>query len=520
MDNLPAYLPQELYRAEQVRELDRIAIEDEGIPGIDLMERAGQAAFTVLQQRWPRARSIGVLCGVGNNGGDGYIVARLAHEAGYAVTVWSVGDADKVRGDALTARTRMEEAGVGIEKFMDADLPDLDIVVDGLLGTGLGGEVKGTWCNAIVAINTAQQQGSRVLALDTPSGLHADTGQVLGVAVRADCCVTFIGLKLGLFTGQGPALCGEVVFDDLKVPDSVYARVSPTATRWHWAAASSLLPHRSATAHKGDFGHVLVVGGDHGMSGALRLAGEAALRVGTGLVSTATRAAHAAIVSSTRPELMSHGVESVPELVALLRRASVVAVGPGLGQGRWARALFSALLDSPLPMVVDADGLNLLAMEPLYRDNWILTPHPGEAAGLLGQSVDEVQADRLKAAAEIQRRYGGVVVLKGAGTVVFDNGTGSGVEIAICSEGNPGMASGGMGDVLTGIIAGLLAQGSLFAQGCLLAQGCLPAQGCSLGEAARLGVCLHAHAADIAAEQGQRGLLASDLFPVIRRLVD
>lgn len=508
-------LPQSLYRAGQVRELDRIAIEDEGIPGIELMERAGQAAFAVLQQRWPRARSVGVVCGVGNNGGDGYIVACLAHEAGYSVNVWLVGDASKVGGDALTARTRMEAAGINAENFASDDLPDvdlsdMDIVVDGLLGTGLGGEVKGAWRNAIAAINKAQQQGSHVLALDIPSGLHADTGQVLGAVVQADCCITFIGLKLGLFTGQGPALCGEVVFHDLNVPGSVYAQLSPTATRLHWAAVSSLLPRRSASAHKGDFGHVLVVGGDHGMSGALRLAGEAALRVGTGLVSTATRAAHAAMISGTRPELMSHGVESALELAPLLRRANVVAVGPGLGQSDWAQALFGALLDSPLPMVVDADALNLLAMDPMHRDNWILTPHPGEAARLLGQSIDEVQADRLKAAAEIQRRYGGVVVLKGAGTVVID----SSGEVAICSEGNPGMASGGMGDVLTGVIAGLLAQGPL------LAQGCLPAQGCSLGEAARLGVCLHAHAADLAAEQGQRGLLASDLFPVIRRLVD
>lgn len=503
-------LPQNLYRAEQVRELDRIAIEDQGIPGIDLMERAGQAAFAVIQQRWPRARSVGVLCGVGNNGGDGYIVARLAHEAGYAVNVWQLGDASKVRGDALTARTRMDAVGIGAENFASDDLPEMDIVVDGLLGTGLGGEVKGVWRNAIAAINKAQQQGSHVLALDIPSGLHADTGQVLGAAVQADCCITFIGLKLGLFTGQGPALCGEVVFHDLNVPGSVYAQLSPAATRLHWAAVSSLLPRRSATAHKGDFGHVLVVGGDHGMSGALRLAGEAALRVGTGLVSTATRAAHAAMVSGARPELMSHGVESALELPPLLRRANVVAVGPGLGQSDWAQALFGALLDSPLPMVVDADALNLLAMEPMHRDNWILTPHPGEAARLLGQSTGEVQADRLMAATEIQHRYGGVVVLKGAGTVVIDTKG----EVAICSEGNPGMASGGMGDVLTGVIAGLLAQGSL------LAQGCLPAQGCSLGEAARLGVCLHAHAADVAAGEGQRGLLASDLFPVIRRLVD
>jgi len=257
------------------------------------------------------------------------------------------------------------------------------------------------------------------------------------------------------------------------------------------------LPPRDPAAHKGDFGHVLVVGGDHGMSGALRLAGEAALRTGAGLVSAATRADHAAIVSAARPELMSHGVESAAALTPLLKRASVLAVGPGLGQGEWSHKLFSAVLESSLPMVVDADALNLLAAEPMWRDNWILTPHVGEAARLLQQSIEQVQADRIKAATELQQKYGGVAVLKGAGTVVVDDAG----ESSVCSEGNPGMASGGMGDVLTGVIAGLLAQGF------------------SLGEAVRLGVCLHAHAADVAAKYGQRGLLASDLFPVMRRLL-
>lgn len=266
-------------------------------------------------------------------------------------------------------------------------------------------------------------------------------------------------------------------------------------TRMSWDQFT--LPARSPTAQKGDFGHVLVIGGDHGMSGALRLAGEAALRTGAGLVSVATRADHAAGISTSRPELMSHGVESVAQLSPRLKRATVLAAGPGLGQGEWGRKLFSAVLESSLPMVVDADALNLLAAEPVRRDNWILTPHTGEAARLLGQTVEQVQADRIAAAVALKQKYGGVVVLKGAGTLVVD-ATG---EIAMCNEGNPGMASGGMGDVLTGVIAGLLAQG------------------CDLTESARQGVCLHAHAADLAAQEGQRGLLASDLFPYLRRLL-
>jgi hydroxyethylthiazole kinase-like uncharacterized protein yjeF len=488
-------LPHSLYTAAQVRELDRIAIEEQGIPGMELMSRAGTAAFAELRRRWPQAHRIGVLCGVGNNGGDGFVLARLAHETGLAVTVWQVGDATRTHGDALTARQQMEAAGLQAREFAGDDLSACEVLVDGLLGTGLNGEVSGQWQAAIEAINAARDTGSGVLALDIPSGLAADSGRELGVAVQAHCCVTFIGLKQGLFTGQGPDCCGAVCFDDLGVPAAVYERLAPSATRL--ALPTPVLPPRRAGAHKGDFGHVLVVGGEEGMAGAARLAGEAALRTGAGLVSVATRAAHAATLSAARPELMCHGVESAADLLPLLRRATVVAVGPGLGQGDWGKLMLGAVLQSRLPLVVDADGLNLLAADPAARPDWILTPHPGEAARLLNQTSAEVQADRLAAAQAIQQRYGGVVVLKGAGTVVVSPEE----ETGICSEGNPGMASGGMGDVLTGIVAGLLAQGV------------------AAGEAARLGVCLHAHAADCAAQDGQRGLLASDLFPHLRRLL-
>lgn len=254
---------------------------------------------------------------------------------------------------------------------------------------------------------------------------------------------------------------------------------------------------RKPSDDKRHFGHVLVVGGDSGMSGAVRLAGEAAARCGAGLVSVATRADHAAIISAAVPELMCHGIEDSESLRLLLRRASVVAIGPGLGQSHWAQSLFGMILQSHLPTVVDADALNLLAVEPVKKDNWILTPHPGEAARLLVKTVEDVQSSRTAAASELQKKFGGVVVLKGAGTVVVNNKE----VLGICDEGNPGMATGGMGDVLTGVIAGLLAQ------------GVLPEQ------AARLAVCLHARAGDLAAKEGQRGMLASDLFPLMRRLL-
>ncbi len=490
-------LPHSLYRAEQVRELDRIAIDEFGIPGLTLMQRAGAAAFEALRRRWPRARHIGVLCGTGNNGGDGFVLASLAQAAGLHVTVWQVGDAGRTGGDALAVRQKMEASGLRAEAFAGQDLSACEVWVDGLLGTGLSGEVSGVWREAIEAVGRAHDAGCGVLALDIPSGLHADTGAVLGAAVRADVCVTFIGLKLGLFTGQGPDCCTEVLFDDLDVPPQVFRRFIPATTRLTPPAAGDYLPPRRPCAHKGDFGHVLVVGGDHGMSGAVRLAGEAALRCGAGLVSLATRPEYVAAISAARPELMCHGVGDAIALQPLLRRATVLAIGPGLGQGIWGRQLLGVALASRLPLVVDADALNLLAAEPMCRAQWVLTPHPGEAARLLGLTTGEVQADRFAAAHALQRKYGGTLVLKGAGTLIVD----SAGEASLCDAGNSGMASGGMGDVLTGVIAALMAQGLV------------------CDEAARLGVCLHAAAADRAVMAGQRGLLACDLFPHLRELL-
>ena len=260
----------------------------------------------------------------------------------------------------------------------------------------------------------------------------------------------------------------------------------------------ALPPWRRHASHKGDHGRVLVIGGDKGMTGAALLAGTAALRAGAGLVTVATRPEQAAALTAARPELMCHGVTGVAELRPLLRRADVVAIGPGLGRGRWGTMLLGAALDSGKPLVVDADALTLLAAEPVQRDDWVLTPHPGEAARLLGCDTASVQADRLAAVSGLQAAYGGVVALKGAGSLVAD-GNGP---LALCRDGNPGMAAGGFGDLLTGVVAALCAQGI------------------SLGDAARLGVLLHARAADIAARDGERGLLPSDCLEPLRRQVN
>jgi hydroxyethylthiazole kinase-like uncharacterized protein yjeF len=488
-------LPVALYRAAQVRELDRLAIEERGIPGYTLMSWAGEAAFSALRQYWPQAQRIAVVCGGGNNAGDGYVVAARALQVGLDVRVLTLSDPERLRGDALTAYQDAQAAGVSIQVFEPTLLSQAEVIVDAILGTGLEREVSGAWRDAIKTIN-AQPAG--VLAIDIPSGLNADTGAIMGVAVRADITVTFIALKQGLFTGQGPDRCGTVLFDNLGVPADIYGIVHPSCRRYSGDNLSTLLPRRPRSAHKGHHGHVLVVGGDSGMAGAARMAAEAAARCGAGLVSVATRAAHAGVQAALRPELMFRGVESVAELAPLLARATVVAVGPGLREGDWGRTAFNAVLACDRPLVVDADGLNILATHPVRRDNWVLTPHPGEAARLLQTTPAQIEADRFIAAAEIAVRYGGVCVLKGAGSVIACEHDG----LLLCDKGNPGMASGGMGDVLTGVVAGLLAQG-------------LP-----LAQAACAGVYLHASAGDLAARDGERGLLAMDLMAHLRTLVN
>ncbi len=483
-------LPAALYRAAQVHHLDGRAMAEGGIPGATLMARAGAAAFSAARRRWPVAQYWLVVCGAGNNAGDGYVMARLALEGGLTVAVAHLAPPATLKGDAFDAFEAAAAAGVPVAPFDSTSLDGVELVVDALLGIGTNRPVEGVWREAIEAINDCP---APVLALDIPSGLHPDSGQPQGVAVRADFTMSFVGLKRGLFTGSGRHYSGTVAFADLGIPPHLYREEVPAALLDSGQDLAVWLPSREPAAHKGRYGHVLVVGGDVGMAGAPRLAAQGAARAGAGLVSVATRPAHAPVQAAVVPEVMFRGVDSPADLRGLLRRATVVALGPGLGQEDWGLRLWEAALTFTGPLVVDADGLNLLTRRPRRREDWILTPHPGEAARLLGMEVSQVEADRFAAAEALHRRYGGVVVLKGAGTLVVAEG-----QCWVCRAGNPGMASGGMGDVLTGIIAGLWAQG-------------LPP-----AAAARVGVFVHAAAADeVAAERGQRGLMASDLFAAL-----
>jgi NAD(P)H-hydrate epimerase len=488
-------IPYALYRAAQVRALDRCAIERHGIAAEELMQRAGAAAFRRLRERWPDVHRIVVLAGAGNNGGDGYVVAAEALGAGLDVRLLQLGDHGKLSPESLTAAAQFAERG-GMPQAYERLPGDTDVIVDALLGTGLTRTVSGQWAEAITAMNAAR---APVLALDIPSGLDADTGRMHGIAVRAEATVSFIGLKQGLFTSQGPACTGAVYFDGLGVPPSIYATEILSARRVDWRKERELIAPRAADAHKGMAGHVLVVGGAPGTSGAARLCGEAALRAGAGLVTIATHPAHAAVLNLTRPELMVHAVADADALGEAAARADVIAVGPGLGRDEWGRGLLSAVLMLDRPLIVDADALTLLARAPRRRDQWILTPHPGEAARLLEQGVADVERDRFASAAALQQRYGGAVVLKGAGTLVHGPGQ---RPPAVCSDGNPAMASAGMGDALTGIIAALWAQAPTL----------------DPGQAATAGVCLHAAAGDMVAAGADRGLLAGDLIAALPRL--
>ncbi|MEH6589976.1 MAG: NAD(P)H-hydrate dehydratase [Halioglobus sp.] len=486
-----------LYSAAQTRQIDRAAIDDCGIPGISLMARAARAGFSLLMDLWPEVENIEVLCGTGNNGGDGYLIADLAHQRGIHVVVFQLGDTDRVDGDALQARDHALANGVREQPYTAGCLSGRGVVVDAMLGTGLTGDVRDNYAAAIDALNAAE---TPVLAVDIPSGLCSDTGRVLGCAVRADATITFIGLKRGMFTLDAPDYTGAIQFTDLAVPVQAYDSVPTTCQRLELESLLQRLPERPANSHKGSYGTVLVIGGDYGMAGAATMAAESALRCGAGLVRVATREEHVAPIVSRVPEAMTTGVRSGQELEVLLDGVDVLVVGPGLGASPWSEQLLRVAAASGLPMVLDADGLNLLMagriVENRCRDNWVLTPHPGEAARLLGVSTAEIQADRFAAIERLQQQYGGVTVLKGCGTLVAGSG-----EILLSDYGNPGMASGGMGDVLSGVIGGLVAQRQ------------------PLLEATALAVCVHGAAADIAAEAGQRGLLATDLLVPMRELL-
>ncbi len=503
-------LPDTLYTADQVKNIEQFAINECGIPSYTLMQDAGQAAFDKIREKFPNSKSICVICGTGNNGGDGYIVARLALQSKLKVTLVQMGNADSIKGDAQLARQEYVKSG-GVSSNFDAELLDaqlnINIIVDAIFGTGLDRNIGGDYLTAIEAINNKAKAipTTKIIAIDIPSGLAADTGAIFGNCIKADLTVTFVGLKRGLFTGQARNYVGEIAFDALTIPTQAYQQLEP-ASQVEIISDNILqqkLKPRAKCSHKGHFGHVLLIGSDEGMTGAIRLAAEAALRSGAGLVSVATHPSHSTTLNLGRPEIMVHGVAHSDALKPLIEKSTVIVIGPGLGLSAWSRSLFTKTIRSNLPTIIDADALNLLAEDKgiKLKENWILTPHPKEMSRLLDKSTADIEADRFNSNTECVKsktyKSGGVSLLKGAGTLISNKH-----KTEVCTRGNPGMSSGGMGDVLSGVIAAMLAQDL------------------SLFDAASVGVYLHASAADLAAKDGERGLLASDLFPHLRALVN
>lgn len=475
-----------IYNTQQIRQIENTAFAG-GVVSESLMERAGAAVFAELRLQFPDVASMVVLCGTGNNGGDGYVISRHGREAGISVMVIQSGPPKTQDAKAMAARA--EAAGVAFSGWKGL-LPEADVYVDALLGIGLTSAVKGELAEMIAALN----QNCQVVAVDVPSGIDADTGAVRGVAVRAALTVTFIAYKLGLLTGEGASCTGKLVLKPLRLPADCYP---DTGVAEYLSDADIRFPQRQRNSHKGNFGHVLIIGGDEGMGGSVMMTAEAALRSGAGRVTLLTHPDHVTALLARCPEVMVRGVDEQTPIDRYLDSASVVVIGPGLGRRPWGQRLWSLVQNSPHPLVVDADALYWMAQAGLKKDNWILTPHPGEAAMILDSTIAEVQENRQNAAQMLLARYGGLSVLKGAGSLIISKDG-----LSLCPAGNPGMATAGMGDVLAGVIGGLAAQfGASHRTVCQ-------------------SVLVHAVAGDRAAVQGQRGLLATDLLPHVRELVN
>lgn len=486
-----------LYNREQAYALEAAAIAS-GVSGIRLMKRAARAAQALIIEQYGVDQPVTIYTGGGNNGGDGWLLAALLRQRNVPVQVRPLVAPEALSADAAQAYEFAQQEGVVIGA-VDADLPSEGVIVDALLGLGAKGPVRESVARVIDRINQSELP---VIALDLPSGVDASTGAADVSAIQASVTITFLGLKIGLVTGRGAALAGDLVLEDLEIDPTLLADVPGCAQVVNLAELLDDLPARARDAHKGDFGRVLVIGGERGFGGAALMAAEAAARVGAGCVSIATRPEHVAAILARRPEVMATGVVSGQELEPWLERPTHLVVGPGLGRTPWSEQMLQQAVKANKPLVLDADALNILAEGRVVPNStehgpWLLTPHPAEAARLLGVATETVQADRLAAAQQLAQKYNASVILKGAGSLVVSEGS-----AALVLEGNPGMATAGMGDILSGILGGLWAQG-------------LP-----LAQVAQLGASLHAAAADLAAEEwGQRSLLATDVLPYVCELL-
>jgi hydroxyethylthiazole kinase-like uncharacterized protein yjeF len=493
---LASSLTQKLYRADQVRLYEQEAAKTLGIDMFSLMQRAGACVYQQCVTLFPNEDNYLVVVGVGHNAGDGYVAALTAYNAGKNVTLCAIEPDRAVDGDVKRAQQNWLGAGGTVEAFQHTHVEKADIIIDGLLGTGINGFIRAEFANVIAQINNSKKP---VVSIDVPSGLDANTGASLGECIQATATVTFVGIKLGLTTGAGKQSCGLLVFEELGIGKAFADIARSDASALDLKHFKGLAP-RPVHSHKGTYGRLLCIGGNQGMSGAIRMTSEAALRTGTGLVKVFTHKDSILQICTGRPELMV----SSTGLKEALAWATCIVIGPGLGQDDWGKQTFDTVMQycqqTPKPIVIDADALNLRASNTSFVavTNCVITPHAGEAARLLNVPIEEIESNRFNYARQCSQRYDAICVLKGAGSIV-DNQRHSWV----CRHGNPGMASAGMGDVLAGILGSLLSQGLNADMAC------------------QYGVSIHAKAGDIVAKKfGQRGLLASDLFDTVRLLIN
>ncbi len=477
-----------LYTPETVYQLDKAAVVKDGYSEIELMGRAGECVWQAITQRWPQLSRITVFAGSGNNGGDAFVVALCARRQRVEVQLLVQGDLSRQSPTAQHYRELWEQGGGECEAWQEQEI-DGDLIVDGLLGIGLQRELDTHWQKLVTRIN---QSKVPCVAIDIPSGLNGWSGMPQPVAIEAQLTVTFIGAKTGQFLADGPDYCGELLFEDLGVSTRVHA----AATAALEVIESCRLPvARKRNSHKNHYGHLLVVGGDQGMSGAVALASLAALRSGAGLVTALVHPDCRANLAGF-PEIMVLGWDA---LEAKLAEASVIVVGPGMGRGEAAQECQRILAAATQPMVIDASALESGFLKSLTSKDLVITPHPGEAAALLQTSTSEIQGDRLDSCARLVDTFSATTVLKGSGTLVAQPGTSP---MAINTRGHAGMASAGMGDVLSGIIAAYLGQGL------------------TPFEAARTAVYVHALCAErYCAQNDQSGLIASDVIDAIPAVV-
>jgi len=508
-----------LVTAAQMQRLDRRAIEEFAIPGLILMENAGRGVCDLIHRHFAARlhQGVTILAGPGNNSGDGFVIARHLHQAGVKVKILALVPGEKFKGDALTNYRIVKELGLPITECLDSaslsavtgSLKRSGLIVDAIFGTGLTREVTGRFARSI---EMANEGPTPIVAVDIPSGLSADTGRPLGTAIRADITATMALAKIGLVLYPGADYVGDLHVVEIGIPRRAVDEAGIKAELFDEEAFRIVLRPRPAIGHKGTFGHLLILAGSKGKTGAAALAAHGALRSGAGLVTLGCPSGIQPVLAQKLTEAMVEGLpetrsgtlsrEGMPVIESMLEKKKALAIGPGLGLGRETQALARQLLEAaPVPVVADADALHALGTDhgPVMRSKQprVLTPHPGEMAHLLGCTTAEVQHDRVAAALSLAYSSKAVVVLKGARTVIAAPEG----KISINIAGNPGMGAGGMGDTLTGIIGGLLAQGY------------------DAWDAARISVFVHGRAADqIAKLRGSWGYLASEVADWIPHL--